>query len=157
MSYVIIAPRGMKGKIRHITSYIDILCPMWYARDKWLHNLLGVAAARNSVRVVKRPKSLHEQLCQLARQENISRNPFITLALAEQITALAPEDHMAERALAKGADVEPWSDLGRCWPIHQPTRADPPGSGSHPGPRSQNWPARLCPRRPRSQRQPLVP
>jgi len=64
------------------------------------------------------PDSLHKQVRELARQENISINQFITLALAEKISALATEDYLEERAargqrdrfeqaLAKVADVEP--------------------------------------------------
>ena len=64
------------------------------------------------------PDSLHGKIRELARQENISINQFITLALAEKISALATEDYLEERAargqrdrfeqaLAKVADVEP--------------------------------------------------
>jgi len=64
------------------------------------------------------PNSLHKQVRELARQENVSINQFITLALAEKISALATEDYLEERAargqrdkfeqaLAKVADVEP--------------------------------------------------
>jgi hypothetical protein len=54
----------------------------------------------------------------MAKRENVSMNQFITLALAEKISALATEDYMVERiargdretferAMAKVADVEP--------------------------------------------------
>ena len=64
------------------------------------------------------PESLHERLRELARQENVSMNQFITLALAEKIAALSAEDYLQERAqrgdrpkfervMSKVADVEP--------------------------------------------------
>jgi hypothetical protein len=64
------------------------------------------------------PNSLHKQVRELAKQENVSINQFITLALAEKISALATEDYLEERgargqrdrferALARVADVEP--------------------------------------------------
>ena len=67
---------------------------------------------------LKLPNSLHDQVRKLAKQENVSINQFITLALAEKISALVTEDYLAERAsrggrdkfeqaMAKVADVEP--------------------------------------------------
>ena len=64
------------------------------------------------------PNSLHRQVRELAKQENVSINQFITLALAEKISALVTEDYLEERgargqrdrferALARVADVEP--------------------------------------------------
>ena len=64
------------------------------------------------------PQSLHERLRELAQQENVSMNQFITLALAEKIAALSTEDDLGkratrgdragfERAMDKVADVEP--------------------------------------------------
>jgi len=64
------------------------------------------------------PESLHERLRELAKQENVSMNQFITLALAEKIAALSTEDYLLERAergdrtsferaMDKVADVEP--------------------------------------------------
>jgi predicted transcriptional regulator len=66
------------------------------------------------------PDSLHDQVHELAKQENVSINQFITLALAEKISALVTEDYLTERAsrgsrdkfeqaVAKVADVEPLS------------------------------------------------
>jgi hypothetical protein len=66
------------------------------------------------------PNSLHERVRELARQEDVSINQFITLALAEKVAALATETYLAERALrgdkakferamAKVADIEPLS------------------------------------------------
>lgn len=64
------------------------------------------------------PPSLHEAVRELAKRENISINQFITLALAEKISALTTEDYLAERAargsrakfdaaLASVPDIEP--------------------------------------------------
>jgi hypothetical protein len=64
------------------------------------------------------PESLHDMARQLAKEENISINQLVTLALAEKISALRTEQFFAERArkssrakferaLAKVPDVEP--------------------------------------------------
>jgi len=64
------------------------------------------------------PNSLHAKVRELAKQEQVSINQFITLALAEKISALMTEEYLAmraargdrakfERAMAKVADVEP--------------------------------------------------
>lgn len=64
------------------------------------------------------PESLHELVRKLAESEGTSINQFITLALAEKISALITEEYLGERAkrgsqekfrraMAKVADVEP--------------------------------------------------
>ena len=64
------------------------------------------------------PESLHEAVRELAKQENVSMNQFITLALAEKISTLMTEEYLAERAsrgsrdkferaMRNVADVEP--------------------------------------------------
>ena len=64
------------------------------------------------------PDSLHETARRLARQENISINQLITLALAEKVSALMTEEYIGKRAkrgnrrkfskaLAKVANVKP--------------------------------------------------
>jgi hypothetical protein len=64
------------------------------------------------------PESLHEKAREVARQESVSVNQLITLALAEKLSALLAEDHLARRArrgdrakfeaaMAKVPDVEP--------------------------------------------------
>ena len=64
------------------------------------------------------PDSLHDQLREFAQRDNVSMNQFITLALAEKLSALAAEEYIVERAkrgdrqrferaMAKVADVEP--------------------------------------------------
>ncbi len=64
------------------------------------------------------PESLHEAIRELAKEDNVSINQFITLALSEKVSALMTEEYLAERAqrgsrtkfeaaLAKVADAEP--------------------------------------------------
>ena len=64
------------------------------------------------------PESLHKMAQELAQEEGISMNQFITLALSEKISALATETYLEERAargnrdkflaaMSKVADVEP--------------------------------------------------
>ena len=42
-------------------------------------------------------ESLHKAARNLVREENISINPLITLALAEKVSALAAEDYIQKR------------------------------------------------------------
>lgn len=44
------------------------------------------------------PDSLHKQVRNLAKQENVSINQLITLALAEKLSALLTEDYLDKRA-----------------------------------------------------------
>jgi post-segregation antitoxin (ccd killing protein) len=44
------------------------------------------------------PESLHKQVRELARQENVSINQLITTALAEKMSALMTVDYLEERA-----------------------------------------------------------
>ncbi len=64
------------------------------------------------------PDYLHEQARQVARQQNISVNQLITLALAEKIAVLTSEEYLEiraargdaekyHRALSKSPDVAP--------------------------------------------------
>lgn len=64
------------------------------------------------------PDSLHDAVRELSKKERTSINQFITLALAEKISALMTEEYLEERAqrgdrakfekaMAKVADVEP--------------------------------------------------
>lgn len=64
------------------------------------------------------PDSLHNRVRKLAKQESVSINQLITLALAEKVSALMTEEYLGqrakrgsrrkfERALRKVADVEP--------------------------------------------------
>lgn len=64
------------------------------------------------------PKSLHEQLRELAREEGISVNQFVVLAVAEKVASIATIEYLEKRAkrgsrekfleiLKKVPDVEP--------------------------------------------------
>lgn len=44
------------------------------------------------------PKSLHEQLRELAQEEGISVNQFVVLAVAEKIAALSTMEYLEKRA-----------------------------------------------------------
>lgn len=68
--------------------------------------------------ILRLPESLHQQLRELAKRENVSMNQFVTLALAEKIAALSTEDYLLkraergdrrkfDRAMDRVADVEP--------------------------------------------------
>lgn len=67
---------------------------------------------------IRLPEYLHESVRELAKQEGISINQFVTLAVAEKMSALMTEEYLEERAkrgsrekyeavLAKVPDVEP--------------------------------------------------
>jgi len=67
---------------------------------------------------VRIPKTLHEQVRELAKDEGISLNQFVMLALAEKVATLQAIDYLEQRAsrgsreqllaiLAKAPDVEP--------------------------------------------------
>jgi len=45
------------------------------------------------------PESLHKAARNLAREENVSINQLITLALAEKVSALAAEDYIQKRGM----------------------------------------------------------
>jgi len=64
------------------------------------------------------PESLHNSVRELAKQENISINQFISTALAEKMSALLTEEYLSQRAergmrkkfsrvLSKVHDVKP--------------------------------------------------
>lgn len=64
------------------------------------------------------PKTLHEQLKELAREEGISVNQFVMLAVAEKVAAISTIEYLEKRArrgsrekllavLNKAPDVEP--------------------------------------------------
>lgn len=67
---------------------------------------------------IRLPDSLHKRIKQMAEAEGISMNQFITLAVAEKMSALATVEYLKERAkqgsrqkfeavLANVPDVEP--------------------------------------------------
>ncbi len=47
---------------------------------------------------IRLPDSLHKKVKELARQEGISMNQFIALAVAEKMSALMTVEHLKERA-----------------------------------------------------------
>ena len=47
---------------------------------------------------VRLPDSLHKKLKELADQEGVSMNQFITLAVSEKMSALLTVDYLKERA-----------------------------------------------------------
>ena len=47
---------------------------------------------------VRLPKSIHEQLKELAAEEGVSMNQFISIALAEKIASLKTVKYLEERA-----------------------------------------------------------
>jgi predicted transcriptional regulator len=51
---------------------------------------------------VRLPDSLHKRLKELARQDGVSVNQFITTAVAEKLSAIATVDYLEQRA-AKGS------------------------------------------------------
>ena len=64
------------------------------------------------------PKSLHEEVKELAQDEGVSLNQFVMLALAEKVATLRAIDYLEQRAargsrkqllaiLAKAPDIEP--------------------------------------------------
>jgi hypothetical protein len=64
------------------------------------------------------PKSLHEQLKELAQEEGISVNQFVVLAVAEKIASISTMEYLEKRAkrgsrenllaiLNKAPDIEP--------------------------------------------------
>jgi hypothetical protein len=66
---------------------------------------------------VRIPKSLHDQLRELASEEGISINHFVTLAIAEKIATLTTIEYLEKRAqrgsrekllaaLAQAPDIE---------------------------------------------------
>ena len=67
---------------------------------------------------IRLPDSLHKRIKQMAAEEGISMNQFITLAVAEKMSSLATVEYLKERArrgsrqkfeavLANVPDVEP--------------------------------------------------
>lgn len=72
----------------------------------------------SNVMSVRIPKSLHEQVRELAQEEGVSMNQFVMLAVAEKVAALQTLDYLERRAtlgsrekllavLAKAPDVDP--------------------------------------------------
>lgn len=47
---------------------------------------------------IRLPESLHKKIKELAEQEGVSMNQFITLAVSEKMSALLTVDYLKERA-----------------------------------------------------------
>jgi hypothetical protein len=45
------------------------------------------------------PKSLHQQLIELAQEDGISVNQFVTLAVAEKIASISTIEYLEKRAM----------------------------------------------------------
>jgi hypothetical protein len=74
-----------------------------------------------SVLSLRLPKTMYNQLKEMAKSEGISMNHFVTLAIAEKLATLTTVEYLEERAkrgsrekylavLAKAPDVEPEED-----------------------------------------------
>jgi uncharacterized protein (DUF1778 family) len=50
------------------------------------------------------PKSLHEQLKELAQEEGISVNQFVVLAVAEKVASIATIEYLEKRAKGGGRE-----------------------------------------------------
>ena len=72
----------------------------------------------SNIMSLRLPKTLHEQLKELARDEGVSLNQFVMLALAEKVATVQTMSYLDQRAargsqdkllaiLAKAPDVEP--------------------------------------------------
>ena len=47
---------------------------------------------------IRIPDSLHKQIRELAKRQNVSINQLVTLAVAEKVSALETEDYLKARA-----------------------------------------------------------
>ena len=74
-----------------------------------------------SVMSLRLPKTMYNQLKEMAKTEGISMNHFVTLAIAEKLATLNTVEYLEERAkrgsrekylavLTKAPDVEPEED-----------------------------------------------
>ena len=69
------------------------------------------------------PESLHKSLKEIAEKENISANQFITLAVAEKISALTTADLIEQRA-ARAPDRKRYEELLGNAPDVEPDEED---------------------------------
>jgi hypothetical protein len=69
------------------------------------------------------PKSLHQRVKEIAEGENISANQFVTLAVAEKISALLTAEILEARA-ARAPDRKRYEELLSKAPDVDPDRAD---------------------------------
>ena len=68
------------------------------------------------------PKSLHEQIRQLAKREGISINQFIASAAAEKMSALLTEQYIEARA--KRASLKKFQEVLKKVPDSEPENYD---------------------------------
>ncbi len=69
------------------------------------------------------PESLHRALKEIAERENVSANQFVTLAVAEKISALTTAEYLAMRA-ARAPDRARFEELLRKAPDVEPDEED---------------------------------
>ncbi len=79
----------------------------------------GVTMSTLSVRL---PESLHKKLKELAEQEGVSMNQFITLAVTEKMSALLTVDYLKERA--ERADEQTFKNIMEQVPDVEPEEYD---------------------------------
>ena len=68
------------------------------------------------------PKSLHDQIRQLAKQEGISINQFVASAAAEKMSALLTEEYIEARA--KRASLKKFQKVLKKVPNSEPEEYD---------------------------------
>ena len=68
------------------------------------------------------PKSLHDQIRQLAKQEGISINQFVASAAAEKMSALLTEEYIETRA--KRASLKKFRNVLKKVPSSEPEEYD---------------------------------
>ena len=68
------------------------------------------------------PKSLHEQIRQLAKREGISINQFVASAAAEKMSALLTEEYIEARA--KRASMKKFQKVLKKVPDSEPEECD---------------------------------
>lgn len=71
------------------------------------------------------PESLHRALKEIAEKENISANQFVTLAVAEKISALTTAEFFQQRA-SRAPSPQRFSELLAKAPATEPDEDDRP-------------------------------
>jgi uncharacterized protein (DUF1778 family) len=68
------------------------------------------------------PKSLHEQIRELAKEEGISVNQFVTLAVAEKVATISAVEYLENRA--KHGTRERYMEILNNAPDNEPDESD---------------------------------
>ncbi len=68
------------------------------------------------------PNSIHRHIKEIAKQEGVSINQFITTSVAEKISALYTEDYLQQRA--ERADRKAFAEILNNVPQRQPIKDD---------------------------------